>query len=62
MKQRKVVEQGVFKSNKGCVDEGSLLNLLSEEHREKRKEFNTVFMNLEKTLIVCIERNYGGCY
>ena len=42
------MEQGGFRSGRGCVDQIFVLKQLVEKYREKRKELHVTFMDLEK--------------
>ena len=47
-KERLAEEQGGFRSDRGCLDQISVLKQLNEIYIEKRKELYVVVMGLEK--------------
>ena len=42
------MEEGGFRSGRGCIDQIFVMKQVVEKHREKRKELHDAFMDLEK--------------
>ena len=47
-KEQVAEEQGGFRSGRGCTDQIFVLKQLVEKYREKRKELQVAFKDLEK--------------